>query len=81
MLLDFNGLLIFRAGKKKKRICVRPGAAEFVEWLLDHRGFSVGLWSSMMAKNMVPVVEQLLGLDGHTRLACMLFQVLLLLRA
>eukprot|EP01134_Creolimax_fragrantissima_P004573 CFRG4573T1 len=67
VILDMNGLLVhrYRLNTEPKdapvsqvggrMVVLRPYVNEFIDYLFSH--FEVGVWSSMMGKNVRPIVE------------------------
>ena len=82
IVLDLNGLLIFRVFDREKtkfekhlevstkvnefHVWKRPHLDDFLDWLLDH--FSVGVWSSAMHKNVDALIEWTFGPERRKRL-------------
>lgn len=83
VVLDLNGLLIFRVFNRDKDkftsyletsvqvngfyVWKRPHADAFLDWLLDH--FSVGIWSSARQHNVDALIEWAFGPERRKRLA------------
>mmetsp|Transcript_40014 Transcript_40014/g.89727 ORF Transcript_40014/g.89727 Transcript_40014/m.89727 type:complete len:284 (-) Transcript_40014:107-958(-) len=63
VILDMNGLLIKRNQNNKKAAQMRPHLDEFLErlWSLEQRGAKFAVWSSMMERNLWPLVEEVFG--------------------
>lgn len=59
LVLDLNGLLLDRPKRKGPHAWRRPHLDEFVAFVLD--AFHVGVWSSMMRKNVDPLTERAFG--------------------
>lgn len=83
IVLDLNGLLIFRVFSRDKRkftqyldssvkvndffVWKRPHVESFLDWLLER--FSVAIWSSAMQHNVEALIEWTLGKERRGRLA------------
>lgn len=82
IVLDLNGLLIFRVFHREKDkfkenlntsekvnefyVWKRPHVEAFLDWIFDH--FSVGIWSSAMHKNVDALIEWTMGTERRKRL-------------
>ena len=75
MLVDIGGTIFFRSSEKsvrggkfdfKQKGCMyffRPGHRHFIKTLFDHPRITFGFYSSIMLKNIVPVMYEILTED------------------
>ena len=66
---------IIPRGKNKKYIYVRPGARKLLSFLLRNPRFKVGIYSSMIEKNILPLRDLLFNYKGIKSLKSKIFKI------
>ncbi|QSZ34847.1 hypothetical protein DSL72_007706 [Monilinia vaccinii-corymbosi] len=67
VVIDLNGTLLFRPNRKSPtKFTARPHAQKFLQYCIDT--FSVVIWSSAKAQNVVPMCQSILSPDLRNKL-------------
>lgn len=67
VVIDLNGTLLFRPNKKNPtKFTARPHAEKFLQYCIET--FSVVIWSSAKAQNVVPMCQSIISADLRSKI-------------